>query len=287
MKLMRIHDPIPQFCSIGICAAVIQVTIGCSKPLATAEETQPALTATVSVVASIPPSQSHLSQPVIHQNLPIAAKLVRSGQFLDAEIILRSMLRESPDCARCEFLLGVAVMKTKRYGQARPLLESSVARNQQFPERIQVDHFLGWTCYYLGDLESSKRHFQSHIAAVPTADDSYFGLGVIAIDEDRTADAQLALERAIELIGMHPVRARDRAKCLARLGDIELRRDRREDALSLYEESARLCPDHGEVWGKLARVYDSLNRPAEAEAARAKQSSFDSAGRAAGTDLTP
>lgn len=214
-----------------------------------------------------------LSPAVLHQNLSVASQLLSSGQFADSQIVLQSILREQPDCARAEFLLGVAMMKQKQYGQARPHLEASLAKEQDFSGRKQVDHFLGWTCYYLGDLESAKRYFQSHVGAVPMADDSYYGLGVIAIDEDRISDAQVALERAMELIGTTPARKQDRAKVLARLGDVDLRRDKIAEALELYEHSLELWPDHYEVWGKIARVYDSVNRPVDADQARANQQS--------------
>ena len=219
------------------------------------------------------PTSPPLAPAIQHQNLAVGAQLLTSGQFADAEIVLRTILKEQPDCARAEFLLGVALMKQKQYAKARPLLEESLARNQDFSGRKQVDHFLGWTCFYVGDLESAKRYFQSHVGAVPTADDSYYGLAVIAIDEDRISDAQVALERAMDLIGANPARKQDRAKVLARLGDIELRRDKVDQALSLYEEASEIWPDHYEVWGKLSRVYDSLNRPLDAEHARAQQKS--------------
>ncbi|MDA0214230.1 MAG: tetratricopeptide repeat protein, partial [Planctomycetota bacterium] len=87
----------------------------------------------------------------------------------------------------------------------------------------------------------------------------------------RISDAQVALERAMELIGTAPARNKDRAKMLARLGDIELRREKTVEALALYEEAVTLWPDHYEVWGKLARVYDTLNRTTDADQSRAKQ----------------
>ncbi len=225
----------------------------------------------VSVEPATLPPDAPLGPAVLHQNLSIGAQLLGSGQFLDAEIVLRAVLKEQPNCARAEFLLGVALMKQKQYAKARPLLEESLARKQDFSGRKQVDHFLGWACFYLGDLESSKRYFQSHVGSMPTADDSYYGLAVIAIEEDRISDAQVALERAMELIGTAPARNKDRAKMLARLGDIELRREKTVEALALYEEAVTLWPDHYEVWGKLARVYDTLNRTTDADQSRAKQ----------------
>lgn len=230
---------------------------------------------------SLGDSPVHLSPPVIHANLPVATQLLTSGQFADAEIVLRAILKESPDCARAQFLLGVALSKQKQYDKARAQLEASLASNQDFVGRKQVDHFLAWACYYLGDLEAAKRCFQSHIQAVPEADDSYYGLGLIALDEDRTTDAQVAFERSMELIGTDARRARDRAKALARLGDLDIRRDQVDRALALYEESSRIWPDHYEVWGKLARVYESMNRPQDAVAARAQQqAAMERTGRA-------
>lgn len=221
-----------------------------------------------SPAASAQASSLPLMPPIEHPNLPVAARLVQSGQFVDSEIVLRTILRERPDCARAEFLLGVAVMKLKRYGEARTLLESSLSRRQDFAQRKQVDHFLGWTCYYLGDLDGAKSHFQAHVGAVPEAADSYYGLGVIALDEDRLADAQAALDRSIALLPEGAAGARDRSKALARLGDIAQRRDDLPQAIDLFAQATALWPDHYEVWGKLARALDASGKPDEANAAR-------------------
>ena len=67
----------------------------------------------------------------------------------------------------------MAVQKQKRYAEARDLLVSAQASGQPFPEARQTDHFLGWANYYLGDLGLAKRHFQAHVGAMPTADDSW------------------------------------------------------------------------------------------------------------------
>ncbi len=280
--------------AVAICAA----SNGCENPSANAKKNGEIATETAQyseIPAEIGPvvqpqiaEQPLLRAPVSHQNLSIAVQLLTSGQFIDAEIVLRAILKESPDCARAEFLLGVAMLKQKQYGQARPLLESSLARQQDFSGRKQVEHFLGWACYYLGDLDASKRAFQSHVRAVPTADDSYYGLAIIALDEDRTSDAAVALERAMELIGTDPARNRERAKVVARLGDLEVRRENPSAAISLYEEALALFPDHYEIWGKIARLYDSEGRPADADRARkSQQAAMARVGRSTPTDVVP
>ena len=272
MHLVKINRDF--YCRAGV-AATLLVAFGCADNSVAPPNTKisAAIPGPEKISAVVEPAQGvvELGPAVLHQNLSVATKLLSSGQFLDAEIVLRAMLKEQPNCARAEFLLGVTLLKQKQYAKARPLLEESLAHNQDFSGRKQVDHFLGWTCFYLGDLESAKRHFQSHVGAMPTADDSYYGLAVIAIEEDRMSDAQVALERAMELIGTAPDRNKDRAKVLARLGDVELRREKTSEALALYEEAATLWPDHYEIWGKLARMYDTLNRPTDAQQSRAKQ----------------
>ena len=205
---------------------------------------------------------------VNHPSVAVIQRLVLSSQFPQAEIVARAALRESPGCARVQFLLGVAVQKQKRYAEAREHLRGAQESGQQFPELRQVDHFLGWANYYLGDLALAKRHFQAHVGAVPAADDSWFGLGVVAIEENRLGDAESALQRALDLAGDGLPGRPMRAKALVRLGDVAVMRDRFADAVDLYEEAVSIRPDQAEVWTKLARAYERVERAADAASAR-------------------
>ena len=216
------------------------------------------------------PPQVVESAFVDHPSVPVVQRLLLSSQFAQAEVVARAALREKPECARASFLLGVAVQKQKRYAEARDLLVAAQASGQPFPEARQTDHFLGWANYYLGDLALAKRHFQSHVGAMPTADDSWFGLGVVAIEESRLGDAEGALQRALDLAGDGVPGRPMRAKTLVRLGDVAVLRDRFADAVDLYEEAVSLRPDQPEVWTKLARAYERTNRADDASAARAR-----------------
>lgn len=216
-------------------------------------------------------------QFVDHPNVAVIQRLVLSSQFAQAEVVARAALRERPDCARVRFLLGVAVQKQKRYGEARELLDAAQSSGQPFPEAGQVDHFLGWANYYLGELVLAKRHFQSHVGRVPTADDSWFGLGAVAIEENRLSDAESALQRALDLAGDGLPGRPMRAKALVRLGDVALLRDRFADAVDLYEDALSLRPDQHEVWSKLARAYERVDRPNDAAAAHDRAARLRSA----------
>lgn len=218
---------------------------------------------------------------VDHPSVAVIQRLVLASQFPQAEVVARAALRERPDCARATFLLGVAVQKQKRYAEARDLLAAAQGSGQPFPEQRQVDHFLGWANYYLGDLPAAKSHFQAHVGAMPAADDSWFGLGVVALEENRLGDAESALQRALDLAGDGVPGRPMRAKALVRLGDVAVLRDRFADAVDLYEDALSLRPEQAEVWTKLARVYERVDRAADAASARAKADAMASAPAAA------
>ncbi len=219
--------------------------------------------------------------------LSVGRRLLSSGDFAGAEAVFRALHASHPDHPRAIFLLGLSIHKQKRYAEARPLLERSDALASSmdgdvvaviFPEAAHVSHFLGWCTYYLGDLDASARHFDAHIALVPSEFDSQFGRGVVAIDQDDIGTAERHLRAALQLLdgpgadGQPAMpRPKDRAKVLVRLGDVSLRRDQVDEARTRYEEAVALWPAHHEGWAKLARVLDRLNQPESAAQAREQQ----------------
>lgn len=197
---------------------------------------------------------------------------LRRGDYEAALALAQAVVDRQPQDARARFYLGLTLHKTKRYAIALTALEAAAAAPREaFPEAVHASHYLGWCRYYLGDLAGARAAFAAHVAAVPDYDDSHFGLGVIAFDEDRLDDARASFERALAILDSHRGPARERAKNLARLGDVALRQERLADAESAYRRALELWPDHYEAWAKLARVLDRLDRPQEAQQARARR----------------
>ena len=222
--------------------------------------------------AGAPPETPGKAGAAAPDRLSVVRRLLRDGQFAAAIPVAQAAVAAAPEDLRARFFLGLCLHKAKRYAEALPLLEAvAAAPAPGFPEAPHAVHFLGWCRYYLGDLPGARAAFQAHANAFPNYDDSHFGLGLVAFDEDRSAEAEQSFRRALELLGEQQGAARERAKNLARLGDVLLRQDRLAEAEQSYRRAVELFEDHYEAWAKLARLLDRIGRADEASAARAKQ----------------
>ena len=200
---------------------------------------------------------------------------LRGGDLAAAERSARAWSDARPDDLRAAFYLGLSLHKLKRHAEALALLErAEAAPDAAFPEAPHVPHYLGWCRYYLGDLAGARAAFLAHAAAFPEYDDTQFAIGLIAFDQDEVDEAERRFRRALELLdraGSAPGIARERAKCLARLGDVALRRGDLASAERDARAAVALWPDHHEAWAKLARVLDRQGRASEAAEARTQQ----------------
>lgn len=204
--------------------------------------------------------------------IDLARRMIVTEAFPVAEMTLKTVLREKPGTGQAEFLLGVAIQKQKRYGEARAHFERAITLKQSYPEVDHAFHFLGWACYYLGDTTVSRQAFEEHLRRVPDEADSVFGLGLVALEDDRVEDAEALFLRTLEMHQARGVVPRaDVAKARARLGDVYLRLDRDEDAERELATAVRIYPDAYEAWAKLARIYDRMGRTEDAERARVSE----------------
>lgn len=221
-------------------------------------------------------AESRSAQPPPDAVDGIRAALL-AADFEAAGRMARRWADAQPGSARAAFYVGLSFHKQKRHAEALAFLErAEAAPDNDFPEAAHVPHYLGWCRYYLGDLAGAHRAFEAHAAAFPEYDDTQFALGLVAFDRDELDEAERRFRRALELLrraagDAAPGTARERAKCLARLGDVALRRGDLESAERDARAAVELWPDHHEAWAKLARVLDRQGKAAEASAARSQQ----------------
>lgn len=196
---------------------------------------------------------------------------LRKHQYANAHMVAESILKTTPDSARARFYAGLALHKQKMYARARPLLEYASAHQAEFVEGPHAVHFVAWCAYYLGDLPAARGAFSQHLKEFPAYDDSHFGLGLVALDEDKLPEAEACFRTALKLIAQQNGQPRERGKNLARLGDVQLRQGKLAEAEASYREAVALWRDHHEAWAKLARILDRTDRAEEAALARTEQ----------------
>lgn len=201
--------------------------------------------------------------------LEVVRAMMAKGRFDAAEVTARAVLAAHPKVDRARAMLGIALLKQKKYEEARGLLEQARDSSQAFPERKHASHFLGWCCYHLGELGAARTAFELHLTAVPKEPDSIFGLGLVAIGEDRLDDADTLLAQSLEGFCAQPKPDRvGQARALTRLSDVAMRRGDVAKAESLLERAVEASAIQHETWSKLARVRDRLGKSEAADAAR-------------------
>jgi tetratricopeptide (TPR) repeat protein len=251
---MIVSALVPAHCLLLACSAVLQ-----SAPVQPSPP--PAAPPAAAVKAAFPDDP----------RLDVAITMLRRNAFEAAAVTCRTVLAERSDVDRARAVLGIALNKLKKYEEARGPLELAAASKQPFPEQPHAAHFLGWCCYHLGDLAASAAAFEAHLKSVPDEPDSTFGLGLVALGEDRLDDADRLLAKALKGFTEPKPRAADQSRVLTRMADLALRRDDVAKAEELLDRAIKASPMQHETWAKVARVKDRLGKQAEADAARANE----------------
>ncbi len=212
--------------------------------------------------SATPPARETAPEPIpLGPRLVAMATLISRQQTDVARDRLQQYLQEHPDDGQAAFLLGLTYHREKRYTLARPWFESAAGLA---PDYHPIHHFHGWCLYYLGDMPGARAAFERHLGLMPGEGDSHFGLGLIAVDDDRLDDARRRFLKAIELQEGNPKRQRDVSKAHARLADVHIRRGESQQARAELQRATELWPQHYAAFYKLSRV---LNRLGESESA--------------------
>lgn len=203
-----------------------------------------------------------LSAPLVE-----AFQLIRQNQTGAARIRLAKHLKQYPRDAQATFLFGLSYHREKKYAQAVPHFENAIELD---PEYFQTYHFLGWSCYYLGEPERSRRAFEAYLEHHPEEPDTEFALGLIELDADRLDEAEKRFRRSIGFIAKQ-ARAKGAqadlhglSKAHARLGELHERRGSLKEARADLETAVKLYPDNYEAFYKLYRVLVRLGEEEQA-----------------------
>jgi len=199
--------------------------------------------------------------PAIDGELAVAYGLIQEGDAGPARIRLRGWMDVHGEDARALFLFGLAYHSQRRYARSAEWFGRSMESTPQYPPSA---HFLGWSSYYLGDVETSTEAFSRHLEMTPGEGDSHYGLGLLALDAGDLEQAEARFNDARRLQLDQPDRIDGVSKALVRLAELdELLGDRTAARVHL-EEAVEIDPDRVEAWHRLARCCRRLGDEAAA-----------------------
>jgi tetratricopeptide (TPR) repeat protein len=186
-------------------------------------------------------------------------QLIQEGSTGSARVRLRQYMDTNGESSHPLFLMGLSYHSEKRYAKSVEWFIKSV--NTQNEEYAPVWHFLGWSNYYLGDIEQAKSCFEKYLEIVADEPDSLFALGLIAMDEGDFVSAKSLFCDSIEkATGNSTIQA----KAKARLADVYVELGDREKAIVLYQEAVKQHADLYEAWYRLSQALRRVQRNDEA-----------------------
>lgn len=207
------------------------------------------------------------------------ARKIIGSKPAEARAILAAVLADDPDALQARFLVAFSWHRQKHYEKARRGFEELLNSRAVFPGSENILHFHGWALYHLGRLREAEVALSRHAEAAPAVAATWFGLGLIALEDGRLDEAESFLLKARNLEGGNPKRKIEFARTVARLGEVYELQGRLELARSRYEEATRTWPRHYNAHYKLSRV---LLRLGEREAAQAALKLHQEISRGAG-----
>lgn len=216
-----------------------------------------------------PPQQEVVLEPALKTHY----SLITEGKTGSARVQLRQYMKEHGESSQPLFLMGLSYHHEKRYTKAVEWLTKSSVWTLDDDRYPPTWHFLGWSYYYLGNVEAAKRAFEQFLAMHPDEGDSLFALGLLEMDAGRYTKAEHLYRKSIEVQQDNP---EGQAKALARLGDVFASRNDLQQAQELYLQAVGLNPDLYEAWYHLSSVYlrigdDQLSLEALAKSKQAQR----------------
>ncbi len=203
----------------------------------------------------------------------------------DLEDLLRSLLQSAyyndaliqvlPDDPLVYETAAVRMILLGQFERGAAYLEPLVERFEEhragyLRQLAQVRRQLSEKYFEIGDDERGERCLERAEEALreslveENSFEAHISLAELLIDEDEDEFLDEAGEHLLQAKALTTDSA-DEAHAEMHLGEVAMKREQYEEALSHYQRAAELAPDHVENWVYLADVYKKLNNIEEAE----------------------
>lgn len=202
-------------------------------------------------------------------------RLDGAGRRAEAWAVAERYLGEHPADGRGHVMAGMLHRSAGNYERAAAELGRALELS---PDYFPARRYLAECRFLVGDLGGARREYAAWVEADPREPMGQLGLGVVALEEARTDEAEQHLRRALalfaELEARDPrrfqARRADRAECHARLADLHIARGELEAARDELLASTRIEPGHISAFHALSLVYRRLGEERAADEALAR-----------------
>ncbi len=184
-------------------------------------------------------------QQAFHQ----AVALYQRGQFQEADVICRRLLKQVPGTPDLLNFRGLIACQSGEPKRGVKLLREAVEANPNNPE-FRVN--LGNACKEIGRSDEAIKHFQAALEIRPDIPELHNGLGILYREKE---DYEVAEKEFLEALRLRP----GFAQAHYNLGQLHLTQERKGKAIKCFKEAIRSKPDYGDAYGALAGVYSEMN----------------------------
>lgn len=199
----------------------------------------------------------------VYNQLEEARHAAQQRHWKEAEAIVRQILQTMPKHVAARNVLGLALVRQRKYAEAREAYAASLAAD---PSQFRIHANLGSLALLEGQLPAAEQGFARALELNPRFVEAALNLGLIASLKEDRAGAESWYRRADALDPSFPGTAR-------RLGDLYYEHGQYREALESYDRALRLSPrlfpalvqagNSARRVGDTARAAASFTRAAE------------------------
>jgi len=212
------------------------------------------------------PAATAMATPALDEDLAAIFAMIADRACGPARIRLRRLLDEGDVRPETTFLFGLSYHRQRRYGTAEPFLDEASMMSPVYPPTW---HFLGWSRWYLGDVDGAVEAWQFHARLDPSEGDTRFALGLAAMERGDVDHATESFHEAIALQKQRTNRADGVAKAQIRLAELAAERGDLQTARELMERALKTTPGYWEGHYRLSIISRQLGDDVAADSAMA------------------
>lgn len=201
------------------------------------------------------PRPTATETPPLDKDLAAIFAMIADRQCGPARILLRRLLDDGDVRPATTFLFGLSYHRQRRYGAAEPFFDTATTLSPTYPP---IWHFLGWSRWYLGDVEGATEAWKHHAILDPDEGDTAFALGLAAMERGEVDTADRRFNEALVLQQQRSDRGDGVAKAQIRLAEIAAGRGDLQAARGLLEAALQVTPGYWEGHYRLSVICRRL-----------------------------